>query len=140
MRLPHRTKDDDDRVRARFEPGADPIDERLTEATSEWDKLAETYDAVLRESPGLNSKRELLSTLARVHNEKRDDPRRALRGQATDRPGLARRREPLRGAGRGDLAGRGESLAPVVRQFVKTGLQILQPGESRQTTISLTIS
>jgi len=52
--------------------------ERLTEATSEWDKLAETYDAVLREHPELNSKRELLSTLARVHNEKRDDPRRAL--------------------------------------------------------------
>jgi len=52
--------------------------ERLTEATSEWDKLAETYDAVLRENGGLNSKRELLSTLARVHNEKRDDPRRAL--------------------------------------------------------------
>ena len=52
--------------------------ERLTEATSEWDKLAETYDAVLREHAGLNSKRELLSTLARVHNEKRDDPRRAL--------------------------------------------------------------
>ena len=52
--------------------------ERLTEATSEWDKLAETYDAVLKEHPDLNSKRELLSTLARVHNEKRDDPRRAL--------------------------------------------------------------
>ncbi|HKO52522.1 MAG TPA: tetratricopeptide repeat protein [Polyangiaceae bacterium] len=52
--------------------------ERLTEATSEWDKLAETYDAVLREHGQLNSKRELLSTLARVHNEKRDDPRRAL--------------------------------------------------------------
>jgi golgin subfamily B member 1 len=52
--------------------------ERLTEATGEWDKLAETYDAVLREHPGLASKRDLLGTLARVHNEKRDDPRRAL--------------------------------------------------------------
>ena len=52
--------------------------ERLTEATSEWDKLAETYDAVLREHSSLNSRRELLFTLARVHNEKRDDPRRAL--------------------------------------------------------------
>jgi tetratricopeptide (TPR) repeat protein len=52
--------------------------ERLTEATTEWDKLAETYDNVLKEHPDLNSKRELLSTLARVHNEKRDDPRRAL--------------------------------------------------------------
>jgi len=56
--------------------------ERLTEATSEWDKLAETYDSVLREQPALNSKRELLSTLARVHNEKRDDPRRALAAYA----------------------------------------------------------
>jgi len=52
--------------------------ERLTEATGEWDKLAETYDAVLREHAELTSKRELLGTLARVHNEKRDDPRRAL--------------------------------------------------------------
>ncbi|HEY3668616.1 MAG TPA: tetratricopeptide repeat protein [Polyangiaceae bacterium] len=52
--------------------------ERLAEATSEWDKLADTYDTVLREHPDLNSKREILSTLARVHNEKRDDPRRAL--------------------------------------------------------------
>ncbi|HWZ92099.1 MAG TPA: hypothetical protein VNW92_24720, partial [Polyangiaceae bacterium] len=52
--------------------------ERLTEATNEWDKLAETYDAVLVEHPTLNSKREILGVLARVHNEKRDDPRRAL--------------------------------------------------------------
>jgi golgin subfamily B member 1 len=52
--------------------------ERLTEATGEWDKLAETYDNVLKGHPDLNSKRDLLSTLARVHNEKRDDPRRAL--------------------------------------------------------------
>jgi len=60
------------------DPDARPDYERLTEATSEWDKLAETYDSVLRERPGLLSKRELLNTLARVHNEKRDDPRRAL--------------------------------------------------------------
>ena len=52
--------------------------ERLTEATSEWDKLAATYDAVLADHPDLGSKRDLLGTLARVHNEKRDDPRRAL--------------------------------------------------------------
>ncbi|HEY4103998.1 MAG TPA: tetratricopeptide repeat protein, partial [Polyangiaceae bacterium] len=52
--------------------------ERLSEATGEWDRLAETYDAVLAEHPGLGSKREILSVLARVHNEKRDDPRRAL--------------------------------------------------------------
>ena len=52
--------------------------ERLAEATNEWDKLAETYDAVLRDHPDLQSKRDLLDTLARVHNEKRDDPRRAL--------------------------------------------------------------
>jgi len=75
------------RARRAFEAGfrLDPEDsgaradyERLTEATGEWDKLAETYDAVLEESPDLGSKREILSTLARVHNEKRDDPRRAL--------------------------------------------------------------
>lgn len=52
--------------------------ERLADATGEWDKLADTYDSVLAEHPGLNSKREILGTLARVHNEKRDDPRRAL--------------------------------------------------------------
>ncbi|MEP7050833.1 MAG: tetratricopeptide repeat protein [Pseudomonadota bacterium] len=52
--------------------------ERLTEATGEWDRLADTYDGVLLEHPDLNSKRDILSTLARVHNEKRDDPRRAL--------------------------------------------------------------
>ena len=52
--------------------------ERLTEATGEWDKLADTYDDVLQEHPDLHSKREILSVLARVHNEKRDDPRRAL--------------------------------------------------------------
>jgi len=64
------------------DPDARADYERLTEATSEWDKLAETYDAVLREQAGLNSKRELLGTLARVHNEKRDDPRRALAAYA----------------------------------------------------------
>jgi tetratricopeptide (TPR) repeat protein len=52
--------------------------ERLTLATGEWDRLADTYDGVLAEHPELNSKRDILSTLARVHNEKRDDPRRAL--------------------------------------------------------------
>ena len=61
------------------EDGAARADyERLTEATGDWDKLAETYDATLAAQPDLQSKRELLSTLARVHNEKRDDPRRAL--------------------------------------------------------------
>lgn len=59
-----------------FEARADY--ERLTEATSEWDKLATTYDTVLEQHPDLSSKRELYATLARVHNEKRDDPRRAL--------------------------------------------------------------
>ncbi len=66
------------------DPGARADYERLTEATNEWDKLAETYDAVLREHADLNSKRELLGTLARVHNEKRDDPRRALAAYGLD--------------------------------------------------------
>ncbi|HEX7451534.1 MAG TPA: hypothetical protein VF294_04585, partial [Polyangiaceae bacterium] len=60
------------------DPGARADYERLTEATNEWDKLADTYDKVLQEHPDLHSKRDILSVLARVHNEKRDDPRRAL--------------------------------------------------------------
>ena len=51
--------------------------ERLTEATESWDALAELYEKVL-ENPDLASQRDLLATLAMVHDEKRDDPRRAL--------------------------------------------------------------
>ena len=52
--------------------------ERLCEKTSAWDALADAYEAVLEESPDLRDKREILATLANVHNAKRDDPRRAL--------------------------------------------------------------
>ncbi len=92
------------RARRAFEAGfkLDPEDsgaradyERLTEATSEWDKLAETYDAVLAEHPTLNSKRDILSVLARVHNEKRDDPRRALAAYGLIHEGDPSDLEPL---------------------------------------------
>jgi golgin subfamily B member 1 len=92
------------RARRAFEAGLklDPEDsgartdyERLTEATGEWDKLAETYDAVLAAHPGLNSKREILSVLARVHNEKRDDPRRALAAYGLIHEGDTSDLEPL---------------------------------------------
>ncbi len=69
--------------------------ERLAEATGEWDKLADTYDTVLYERPDLHSKREILSTLARVHNEKRDDPRRALAAYGAIHDGDPSDIEPL---------------------------------------------
>ena len=52
--------------------------ERLAELTSAWDELAESYEAALAEHPDLASKRDLLATLAAVHDTRRDDPRRAL--------------------------------------------------------------
>ncbi|HVU03518.1 MAG TPA: tetratricopeptide repeat protein [Polyangiaceae bacterium] len=52
--------------------------ERLAEATNAWDELAESYENALREHPDLASKRDLLATLATVHDTRRDDPRRAL--------------------------------------------------------------
>jgi tetratricopeptide (TPR) repeat protein len=51
--------------------------ERLVEATGAWDELCGVYQERLK-SPELGSRRELLTTLARVHDEKRNDPRRAL--------------------------------------------------------------
>jgi tetratricopeptide (TPR) repeat protein len=61
---------DDADVRAEYE--------RLAEATGAWDELSESYESALREHPDLASKRDLLATLATVHDTKRDDPRRAL--------------------------------------------------------------
>ena len=61
---------DDADVRAEYE--------RLVEATSAWDELSESYESALREHPDLASKRDLLATLATVHDTRRDDPRRAL--------------------------------------------------------------
>ena len=52
--------------------------ERLTEQTEAWDELAATYEAALESQPDLASRRDVLAQLARVQDEKRDDPRRAL--------------------------------------------------------------
>ena len=52
--------------------------ERLCERTSAWDALADAYESVLEESPDVRDKREILATLANVHNARRDDPRKAL--------------------------------------------------------------
>ncbi len=52
--------------------------ERLCEKTLAWDALAEAYEAVLEEFPDVRDKREILATLAKVHNARRDDPRKAL--------------------------------------------------------------
>ncbi|HEU5074974.1 MAG TPA: hypothetical protein VFU02_12380, partial [Polyangiaceae bacterium] len=52
--------------------------ERLAEATSAWDELATLYDEVLHAQPDIVTKRDVLATLAEVHNTRRDDPRRAL--------------------------------------------------------------
>ncbi|HWO08259.1 MAG TPA: hypothetical protein VNN80_02230, partial [Polyangiaceae bacterium] len=51
--------------------------ERLVEATGAWDELCGVYQERLK-SPDLGSRRDLLGVLARVHDEKRNDPRRAL--------------------------------------------------------------
>ncbi len=62
----------------------DPDDEearesavRLTEATGRWDDLAETYENAIARAEGVRQ-RELLEALARLHDKRRDDPRRAL--------------------------------------------------------------
>jgi tetratricopeptide (TPR) repeat protein len=52
--------------------------ERLTEVTDAWAELAESYDRALESHPDLAAKREILATLAEVHDQRRDDPRRAL--------------------------------------------------------------
>ncbi len=52
--------------------------ERLTERTAAWDALSDAYEAVLSEEPGPRDRRELLAKLAEVHDQRRDDPRKAL--------------------------------------------------------------
>lgn len=71
-----------DALRAAFE--VDPEDteirdhmQRLTESLNAWDELAEAYEAAI-ESAEAPVKRDLLQALALVHDERRDDPRRAL--------------------------------------------------------------
>jgi tetratricopeptide (TPR) repeat protein len=51
--------------------------DRLAEATKRWDDLAAAYEAAIGKTDGL-TKRELLAALARLHDTRRDDPRRAL--------------------------------------------------------------
>jgi tetratricopeptide (TPR) repeat protein len=51
--------------------------ERLVEATQAWDELCGVYQERLKVED-LGNRHELLATLARVHDEKRNDPRRAL--------------------------------------------------------------
>ncbi len=66
---------DDADVRGEFE--------RMVEANQDWGALAEAYTAVLEAKPDVVSKRDILATLARVHDERRDDPRRALDAYAS---------------------------------------------------------
>jgi golgin subfamily B member 1 len=79
--------DDLGRARRALEAGVklDPDDadtraeyERLAERTGAWDALSDAYEAVLEERPDLRDKRDILGTLASVHNSRRDDPRKAL--------------------------------------------------------------
>lgn len=51
--------------------------DRLAVATSRWDDLAETYERGIEATDGVG-KRELLEALAKLHDKRRDDPRRAL--------------------------------------------------------------
>lgn len=51
--------------------------DRLAEATSRWDDLAAAYEQAIGRTDG-SRQRELYSALARVHDQRRDDPRKAL--------------------------------------------------------------
>ncbi|HEV3193896.1 MAG TPA: tetratricopeptide repeat protein, partial [Polyangiaceae bacterium] len=51
--------------------------DRLATITRSWDDLASTYEEAIAKTQGLTV-RELLSALARLHDQRRDDPRRAL--------------------------------------------------------------
>ncbi len=51
--------------------------DRLAAATSRWDDLASAYERGIAKIEGIGQ-RELLQSLAKVHDQKRDDPRRAL--------------------------------------------------------------
>jgi tetratricopeptide (TPR) repeat protein len=51
--------------------------DRLAAETKRWDDLAAAYEAGIAKTDGL-TKRELLGALARLHDQRRDDPRRAL--------------------------------------------------------------
>ncbi len=51
--------------------------DRLAAATKRWDDLASAYEQGIAKIEGIGQ-RELLQSLAKVHDQKRDDPRRAL--------------------------------------------------------------
>ncbi|HEY2517610.1 MAG TPA: tetratricopeptide repeat protein [Polyangiaceae bacterium] len=51
--------------------------DRLAELTRRWDALADTYEQGIAKTEGVGQ-RELLGALARVHDRRRDDPRKAL--------------------------------------------------------------
>ena len=51
--------------------------DRLAVATERWDALAETYEAGITKIDGIGQ-RELLEALAKLHDKRRDDPRKAL--------------------------------------------------------------
>lgn len=69
-----RIEPDDAEVRAEFE--------RLVEATSSWQELAELYEQLLADYPDLLSKRDVLAKLAEVQDRYLDDPRKALAAYA----------------------------------------------------------
>jgi tetratricopeptide (TPR) repeat protein len=51
--------------------------ERLAGVTERWDDLGEAYEVAISKTEGL-TRREILTALARLHDRRRDDPRRAL--------------------------------------------------------------
>src|SRR5262249_31080247 len=52
--------------------------ERLARALGAWEDLAESYEHGVRASDDALVRRELLSSLAKLYDERLDDPRRAL--------------------------------------------------------------
>ena len=52
--------------------------ERLTEATGQWEDLANTYEKLLNEHSLLAGQRDVVAVLARTYDQHLDDPRRAL--------------------------------------------------------------
>ena len=70
-------------LRAAFEINPEDVDvradlERLAESLGAWDELAEAYEHGIEDVQG-PARRELLAALAQIHDQKRDDPRQALR-------------------------------------------------------------
>ena len=51
--------------------------DRLAEANKKWDELAVAYEEAIKKTEGF-SQRELLQSLAKLHDTRRDDPRSAL--------------------------------------------------------------